>query len=314
MKKSASLYKLQHPLFLFAVILLLCNDFYLKNLFGNTLTGKLSDFTGLFAFPFFFSCIFTTWKKIIHIATLFLFVWWKSSVSQPFIDFINGFGIPIGRVVDFTDNVALLSVVISYFIFIKDFNYRAIKPIWQFSIMILTAFSFTATSLAPRTVVNYASVDKIYTFDMPMETLIERFNALQKKAIEKMSYMGVFDEETGVFYSNNKYKDTLAYIIDIKKYDYLDTIFISNYLSDIQIYRESDTITILKLMNVAIIELSHQSEVKKIDSVNIYNARDRYPYPVWSTALLVADTVNESKLQKKAVNEFEKRIIKKLKR
>jgi len=298
--KFISINKLQHPVFIISIALLIINDFYFKQTFGNAVTGKLSDFTGLFAFPFFLSCLFPSRKKTIHIFTCFIFIWWKSIFSQPFIDFANYCEIPLVRTVDFTDNIALVSVAFSYFLFSKENKFRVIRPIWQFFIITLSAFSFMATSLAPRTRINYISANKVYKFDIPMETLITRLNTLQKKEIEKRPYLGTFDEETGVFFSNNEYKDTLAYIIDITKYTYEDTIFIKNYFSDILIYRENDNITILKLINIAISESSHKKEVQEIDSMNIHSVDDnRYGYPIRSYAIVPMDTINENKLQKK---------------
>lgn len=45
------------PGFLLCLCLLLLNDFILKSEFHNALTGKLSDFAGLFIFPLFFSAL-----------------------------------------------------------------------------------------------------------------------------------------------------------------------------------------------------------------------------------------------------------------
>jgi len=44
--------------FVICLGLLLLNDFYLKFEYHNWLTGKLSDFCGLFIFPVFWSAIF----------------------------------------------------------------------------------------------------------------------------------------------------------------------------------------------------------------------------------------------------------------
>lgn len=59
--------KILHPLFLVCLALLLCNDFWLKEEFSNVITGKLSDFTGLFIFPFFWSAFFPKYTRGIHI-------------------------------------------------------------------------------------------------------------------------------------------------------------------------------------------------------------------------------------------------------
>jgi len=42
-----------HPIAWSALVLLLLNDHYLKQTFGNALTGKLSDVAGLIVFPLF---------------------------------------------------------------------------------------------------------------------------------------------------------------------------------------------------------------------------------------------------------------------
>lgn len=46
---------LMHPLSVGAVLLLLLNDHFLKSTVPSVLTGKLSDFAGLFFFPFLLS-------------------------------------------------------------------------------------------------------------------------------------------------------------------------------------------------------------------------------------------------------------------
>ncbi|WP_407515804.1 hypothetical protein KFZ70_00460 [Tamlana fucoidanivorans] len=101
-------------LFLISVILLLLNDFFFKYYFHNYLTGKLSDFVGLFAFPYFISLLFKSKIKPIYILTGILFLFWKSSLSQSVIDYLNGVGIGINRVVDYSDFIALLVLPFSY--------------------------------------------------------------------------------------------------------------------------------------------------------------------------------------------------------
>jgi MFS family permease len=48
---------LGHPLSLGAIVLLLLNDHFLKGAFPSVLTGKLSDFAGLFFFPFLLAAV-----------------------------------------------------------------------------------------------------------------------------------------------------------------------------------------------------------------------------------------------------------------
>jgi hypothetical protein len=68
--------------FIFALLLLLLNDFWLKGLFGNWFTGKLSDFAGLFVFAMFWMAIFPSHRTKIGVLTAVAFAFWKSPLSQ----------------------------------------------------------------------------------------------------------------------------------------------------------------------------------------------------------------------------------------
>ncbi|MBI5288860.1 MAG: hypothetical protein HY873_07795 [Chloroflexi bacterium] len=101
--------------FVAGLLLLLANDFVLKQAYPGVLTGKLSDFAGLFIFPMFWSALFPRRTREIYLATALGFVWWKSPLSQGAIDGWNAGGIfEIGRVVDYTDLVALVVLPISH--------------------------------------------------------------------------------------------------------------------------------------------------------------------------------------------------------
>lgn len=135
-------------LFLISVGLLLLNDFYLKYQFHNYLTGKLSDFVGLFAFPYFVSLLIKNKVKTIYILTGMSFVFWKSSSSQFAIDFINNIGIGINRVVDYSDLIALLILPLSYHY--RTTNTSGIKKINFLPkglIIGICSFAFIATTL-----------------------------------------------------------------------------------------------------------------------------------------------------------------------
>ena len=129
--------------FMVSLFLLLVNDFILKTAFSNTLTGKLSDFCGLYAFAFFFSKIFPENKKLaVHILTAIFFIVWKSPLSQPFITLFSTCLFTIDRVVDYTDLWALLVLPVSYFAKAKPFNtfYKTI------SLSFIALIAFAATS------------------------------------------------------------------------------------------------------------------------------------------------------------------------
>ncbi len=101
--------------FLIGLIVLLLNDFIFKEMYGNWVAGKLSDFAGLFIFPLFWTAVFSKYKKPIFFFTALFFVFWKSPYSQCFIDCWNCFMFfKITRVVDFTDLMALLVLPIAF--------------------------------------------------------------------------------------------------------------------------------------------------------------------------------------------------------
>ncbi len=131
--------------FLICLLLLLLNDFHLKNEYHNWFTGKLSDFCGLFIFPFFWTSIFPKRKIVVYFLTALLFTFWKSPYSQTFIDSFSDNVYSIDRVIDLSDLIALSVLPISFLSDIqKQKRWTAVNP----SILaIITLMSFCATSM-----------------------------------------------------------------------------------------------------------------------------------------------------------------------
>ncbi|WP_048921677.1 hypothetical protein [Rufibacter radiotolerans] len=156
--------------YLMGLAVLLLNDFILKGFYGNWLTGKLSDFAGLFIFPLFWLSLLSKHKKLVFILTGLLFVWWKSPLSDPFIGGWNSKGIwPITREVDYSDLVALIVLPLGYhFGEQQKLTFRVtIPPVIP---LMVSAFAFMATSYSSK-----AEINKTYLLDMPKNTLIMRF-------------------------------------------------------------------------------------------------------------------------------------------
>lgn len=148
--------------FLAALGLLLLNDLALKPLYGNWLTGKLSDFAGLFVFALFWSALFPRRRLAVHLLTAAAFAFWKSAHSQPLIDAWNGLGpLAVGRTVDPTDLLALAALPLSLLYFGRAGRARArdsrAAPALAAA---LSVFAFAATSY--RTELDY---DAAYQFD-----------------------------------------------------------------------------------------------------------------------------------------------------
>lgn len=140
---------LASPLFILFLILLLVNDFYLKGAFHNVLTGKLSDFSGLFIFPIFWSAIFPKRKALIFIATAVLFTFWKSEYSAGLIQWMNPY-FGVGRTVDLSDLMALPMIGLAWF-YTKSGSQPAIRPAFMlrlstYLIGMVAMFAFCATT------------------------------------------------------------------------------------------------------------------------------------------------------------------------
>lgn len=137
--------------FLAGLTLLLLNDFVLKELYGNWLTGKISDFAGLFIFPLFWTALFPRHKNKIFWLTGLIFIFWKSSFSQTFIDIWNNLGLlTISRVVDYSDLISLTVLPIAYYFETKKEKVMTIRlsPILP---LLVSAFAFVATTETQQT-------------------------------------------------------------------------------------------------------------------------------------------------------------------
>jgi hypothetical protein len=106
--------------FIISLVLLALNDHVFKGLYGNVVTGKLSDVAGLVVLPLFLAWFFPKLKNSAVAFGILLFILWKLPISQPFINTVNNtFNLHLGRVVDYTDLFCLLILPLPYFI-IKD--------------------------------------------------------------------------------------------------------------------------------------------------------------------------------------------------
>jgi hypothetical protein len=142
---------LLHPLFLFSLFLLLLNDLYLKNEFHNGFTGKLSDFTGLFACTVFLICLFPSYRKTMLFLLSMLFLWWKSPLSDPFISFINTqLQIPFHRVIDYSDYIALIMLPLAFYLRPIHYSPSLPRQIAIGCIGIISCVIFVADSLPKR--------------------------------------------------------------------------------------------------------------------------------------------------------------------
>jgi hypothetical protein len=261
--------KLGNPLFIMAVVLLVLNDWYLKQTFHNGLTGKLSDLAGLFAFPFLLSVLWPRKSTAIYVFTFLFFVIWKSPVVQPLIDGLNSWQIPIQRVMDYTDYTALIVLPFSLYIFHKSWVY-SLKPAFTNLIIGISLLSFIATSMPPGAYTRFNDINKTYTFDLSKRELVARLNALQLEYVQNFNkYLKDsnklrnntpnrdttsvdFDSKNNVFYYNSPFtgkKDTLAMLIDYERVKDADVIKLKTMYASLSI-SGNNTTSQLKLLSL----------------------------------------------------------------
>ncbi|MFK7924537.1 MAG: hypothetical protein AB8H47_21450 [Bacteroidia bacterium] len=274
------IHKVGHPVFILSLTLLILNDWFFKTAFHNEITGKLSDFAGLFAFPFLISLLLPKHKKSIHILTALLFIIWNSELSQVIISYLNQLSIPVGRTIDITDNIALVSILASY----HCLNHKLVltlKPWFQKGLIMVSCLAFMATSLPPQEYRAYVNIDKEYTFEFSKRELVSRLNMVQIKEVHRVNkYSGAvdFDSKTNVFHYEG-HSDTLALILDPDVLRDQDTIMLKTALGKIMLSGDQTN-----------------SQLKLLTVYKIIPASDEKDY------------------RAKAIKEFEKRIVNEIKK
>ena len=138
--------------FVVSIILLFINDHFLKLYFHNWFTGKFSDFLGMIIFPLFLAYIFPKLRTFSVFVSFVLFIFWKSPFSEGFIDFYNQISpIAVARVVDYTDFIAFVFLVIPFLLIkydalLQPFKIRKISPAL---VLAPSVFVMMATSPPP---------------------------------------------------------------------------------------------------------------------------------------------------------------------
>lgn len=185
--------RLLHPAFLCALALLIANDAWFKTLFHNALTGKLSDFAGVFAFAYFWATLIGRREALVHVAVGIAFAWWKSAWSQPAIDAWNALGVwPVARVADLSDLMALAMLPLSWWrVRAPRAHSRDATRIEamagptaaaKWAVAAVAVCAFTATSKAPNDLAIEADYLTAYS--------AERIREILRKDDDRMSAFG----------------------------------------------------------------------------------------------------------------------------
>lgn len=176
---------LLHPTFLFALTILVLNDNWWKYSFPGWLTGKLSDFAGILVFTILLF-VFMPGKRILAACMAALaFVWWKSPLSEPVINWINAYAhLPVKRVVDYSDDVALLIIPVAFYI--KPVAYHlshSLKKLLEPVLLTITIAAICATTV-PRMYdyhypPGYVSLLKDYKTRLSKDDILRKLDSMQ---------------------------------------------------------------------------------------------------------------------------------------
>lgn len=153
-----SLRCLQNPLTWLSIALLLINDHVLKNISPSWLTGKLSDFAGIFFFPFIIAAglsIFLvkfnlTTRQIGQIALGFVATWFVLLKTFQPINHLtahvasNFIGFPTKFSLDLTDLISLFMLIPAWIIWEQD-NFKKPTRI-GYAMLLLGSLAAIATS------------------------------------------------------------------------------------------------------------------------------------------------------------------------
>lgn len=166
-----SLRCLRHPITLLCIGLLLINDHILKVVAPSWLTGKLSDFAGLFFFPFLlaagFSFVFrrASFQAIGILAFGFTAIWfalikttiWGNTLTEAFASRL--LGVPVQIVLDPTDVIALCVLFPAWRLWNRAEAMRPTRLGWV--ALGVASLATMATSPCPPT----GRLDRIYYAD-----------------------------------------------------------------------------------------------------------------------------------------------------
>jgi uncharacterized integral membrane protein len=154
-----------HPYFILSLLILIFNDYIGKSLMPGLLTGKLSDFSGIFIFCIFIYVILSHKIKtprgvmILCFTIGLLFTIWKIAPVEHIFDRLERIlHLPMPkRAKDISDLFALIMVALSYVFIMKRkegvsvlFRKGTFKIALIYIIMLITGLNIIATSIVSR--------------------------------------------------------------------------------------------------------------------------------------------------------------------
>jgi hypothetical protein len=168
---------LLHPFFLLNLFLLIANDHWWKHAYPNALTGKISDFAGVFVQAVFLVACCRFKKIYAIIFTALFFAWWKSPLSETVI---AGFG--LARVVDYSDLAAISVLPIVFYL--KPFQYGRLHYRYAIPFIAVIAWTAMVATTLPyrfggfRYPEGYVLVDKRWLTKLTVDQFFQKLDSL----------------------------------------------------------------------------------------------------------------------------------------
>jgi len=138
------------PLYL-SVVFLILNDHLFKYVFPGLITGKLSDFAGIFLLVLVLRALHPRERVMISMLVIASFTYWKSQYSQTLINLINSYSpLEIVRTVDYSDLVSFVMIPVAHYVYEQrdrySINVRFAKLL-KIPMILVTVIGITGTSV-----------------------------------------------------------------------------------------------------------------------------------------------------------------------
>lgn len=170
------------PAYLGSLCLLFLNDFFLKQNSPGWITGKLSDFTGLFCLAVFACIVLDRRSTAVNILIAVLFSIWKSPLADPAIDVWNAYmPYSIGRVVDYSDLLALTILPFAQVFYKRSELSRARHRLGILLVALLSCFAFLATSKSSH----HETYKIIFSYPGTKDQFVDELKAMHVRILDE---------------------------------------------------------------------------------------------------------------------------------
>lgn len=239
------------------------NDRFWKYEYANWITGKLSDFLGLFSFSLFLGIVVPSLRKRISLIVGIAFVIWKTPLSNGIISQVNRLiNYEIARTIDYSDFIALFVLLASNYILtnldiekLRTEIKLTINPVILNILIFFSIFVFSSTSIRePSYPIGNIMINESY-----------QVNGTNQEVFEKIKTLGSSISLDSIQYLKNG-------AVVIRKYNQIDKLILENNnildtIENINFYiyerQNESTITIINMRVNNSIELQDWKILKK---------------------------------------------------